>query len=202
MEWFVFLIVFVVGAGAAVLYYRKRLEAEQAWRARREKGIEQRLSLIEEGLTLPSLPSESNFRPKKGELVYAAVPVIRKQMKSVTKRVRYGGPTARIKIAKGLYWRMGDVAYQQVKEDVLDTKGAGLLFITNQRLVFDAFGDDPNWVRTWKTILGWDFAPDQLIIETTSGKPMLFDLTYANKQEDYVDGEPPCLAALLDKAHG
>jgi hypothetical protein len=141
MEWLLFLIVLVVGAVAAVLYYKKRVEAVQAWRARREKGIEQRLSLIEEGLTLPSLPPESNFRPRKGELVYSALPAVRKQMKSVTKRVRYGGPTARIKIAKGLYWRMGDVAYEQVKEDVLDTKGAGLLFITNQRLVFDAFGE-------------------------------------------------------------
>jgi len=31
---------------------------------------------------------------------------------------------------------------------------------------------------------------------------MLLDLKYANSQENYVDGDPRCLAAILDKAHG
>lgn len=201
MEWF--LIVFVVGAVAAVLYYRtkKRLEAEQALRATREECVKQRLPMIEAGEPVP-VPSDVNFRPKKDEVVYSALPAVRMQMKTVTKRVRYGGPTARIKIAKGLYWRMGDVGMERVTQDVLDNKGGGVLVITNQRLVFDAFGDGANWVRTWKTILGWDFAPDQLIVETTSGKPILFDLEHANSQEKYVDGDPRCLAAILDKAHG
>jgi hypothetical protein len=157
--------------------------------------------MIEAGEPVP-VPSDVNFRPKKGEVVYSALPAVRMQMKTVTKRVRYGGPTARIKIVKGLYWRMGDVGIERVTEDVLDNKGGGVLVITNQRLVFDAFGHGANWVRTWKTILGWDFAPDQLIVETTSGKPMLFDLEHANSQENYVDGDPRCLAAILDKAHG
>lgn len=201
MEWVLILV--VVALTAAVLYYRtkKRLEAEQALRATREECVKQRLPMIEAGEPVP-VPDDVNFRPKKGEVIYSALPAVRMQMKTVTKRVRYGGPTARIKIAKGLYWRMGDVGMERITEDVLDNKGGGVLVITNQRLVFDAFGDGANWVRTWKTILGWDFAPDQLIVETTSGKPMLFDLEYSNSQESYVDGDPRCLAAILDKAHG
>ena len=82
----------------------------------------------------------------------------------------------------------------------MDIKGAGILLITNQRLVFDAFEHDPNWTRTWKTILGWDYALDQLIVETTSGNPTVFDFQAANRRADFVDGDPRCLAAVMENA--
>jgi tellurite resistance protein len=56
--------------------------------------------------------------------------------RTVTKRIRYSGPTLRLKIAKGFYWRIGDLGVQRVSEDMMAHIDSGNLFLTNKRIIF------------------------------------------------------------------
>ena len=58
------------------------------------------------------------------------------ELKQVTRRFNYGGPTMRIKIMKGVYWRAGSLGVQRVSEDVLKHLDDGTLFLTNKRIIF------------------------------------------------------------------
>jgi hypothetical protein len=58
------------------------------------------------------------------------------EYRKVTSRIRYSGPTARIKIMKGLYWRMGDLKLQPVSKDVLVKIDNGHLYLSNKKIIF------------------------------------------------------------------
>lgn len=58
------------------------------------------------------------------------------EYRAQTKRVNYGGPTMRIRIAKGLYYRAGSLNVQRVSEEVLKLIDVGMIYITNKRLIF------------------------------------------------------------------
>jgi hypothetical protein len=58
------------------------------------------------------------------------------EQRKITKRIRYSGPTLRLKMAKGLYWRMGDLGVQRVSEDIMAHIDSGNLFLTNKRIIF------------------------------------------------------------------
>lgn len=85
-----------------------------------------------------------------------------------TTRVRYGGPTARIKIAKGLYWRMGDVGVRSVSEDVWTQVDSGQLYLTNKRLLF--MGARGNKTIRLNRILDWTVYSNGVEIAKDSGK--------------------------------
>jgi hypothetical protein len=88
---------------------------------------------IENG-DLPTIVSDINIQ--KSENLYFRTSVKWLEQRRVTKRINYGGPTARIKIAKGVYYRMGSVGVQSVSEDVWQTIDSGQLYLTNKRLIF------------------------------------------------------------------
>lgn len=88
---------------------------------------------IENG-DLPTIVSDINIQ--KSENLYFRTSVKWLEQRRVTKRINYGGPTARIKIAKGVYYRMGSVGVQRVSEDVWQTIDSGQLYLTNKRLIF------------------------------------------------------------------
>lgn len=88
---------------------------------------------IENG-ELPTIVSDISIQ--KSENLHFKVSVNWLEQRRVTKRVNYGGPIARIKIAKGLYYRMGSFSAQRVTEDVWQTIDSGQLYLTNKRLIF------------------------------------------------------------------
>ena len=88
---------------------------------------------IENG-ELPTIVTDINIQ--KSENLHFKASVKWLEQRKVTKRVNYGGPTARIKIAKGVYYRMGSVGVQRVSEDVWQTIDSGQLYLTNKRLIF------------------------------------------------------------------
>lgn len=90
------------------------------------------------------------------------------EQRKVTRRINYGGPTLRIKIAKGFYWRAGSMNVQAVSDDVWKVIDSGKLFITNKRLVF--MGSRGNKTVRLSSIL--DFTPyrNGVDIEKDSGK--------------------------------
>ena len=74
---------------------------------------------------------------QRGEVCHlAATGVVHKEMRVVTKRVNYSGPTFSVKIVKGLRWRAGSVSVDRVSEDVLTQVDSGDFYITNKRLFF------------------------------------------------------------------
>lgn len=89
--------------------------------------------LIENG-DLPVI--EVNINLQKNEKCYFTTDSKWYEYRRVTQRVRYGGPTMRIKIAKGLYWRAGDLGVQTVSDDTLTLIDSGQLFLTNKRIIF------------------------------------------------------------------
>src|SRR5690606_2881585 len=88
---------------------------------------------IENG-ELPTIIPDINIQ--KSESLYFKTSVKWLEQRRVTKRINYGGPTARIKIAKGVYYRMGSIGVQKVSEDVWQTIDSGQLYLTNKRLIF------------------------------------------------------------------
>lgn len=89
--------------------------------------------VIENG-DLPPVPVD--IRLQRKETCYFVADVSWYEHRTVTKRMRYGGPTARIRIAKGVYFRVGEVAFQPVTEDVLKLIDTGTLYLTSKRLLF------------------------------------------------------------------
>lgn len=88
---------------------------------------------IENG-KLPILKSPISIQ--KSEILHFMTNINWKEQRRVTQRINYGGPTARIKITKGVYYRMGSVSAKTVSEDVWQIIDKGNLYLTNKRLIF------------------------------------------------------------------
>lgn len=97
------------------------------------------------------------------------------EYRRVTQRVRYGGPTFRMKIAKGFYWKMGDLGIQVVSSDILTLIDTGHLYLTNKRLIFQ--GIKKNSTIQISKIL--DFLPykNGVEIQKESGKNPFIEFT-------------------------
>lgn len=88
---------------------------------------------IENG-DIPQIPVD--IKLQRGEECYFTGVTGWREHRVRTKRIRYSGPTARIRITKGVYWRMGDLAVQRVTEEEMRLIDAGTFFLTNKRLIF------------------------------------------------------------------
>ena len=88
---------------------------------------------IENG-ELPTLEPDINLY--KTEKLYFKTVVNWYEHRRVTRSYNYGGLSARIKIAKGLYYRTGNIGVQKVSDDVLKYIDTGRLYLTNKRIIF------------------------------------------------------------------
>lgn len=77
------------------------------------------------------------------------------QRKVAPKRRTYAGPTARVKLAKGVYYRVGSFKVNNVSKDEWKTIDSGQVYLTNKRLIF--MGNKGNKTIRINTIL--DIAP-------------------------------------------
>jgi hypothetical protein len=106
-----------------------------------------------ENADLPVLNSDINLQ--KSESLHFKVYVNWLEQRRVTKRINYSGPTARIKLAKGVYYRVGSIKAQSITEDVWQLIDRGSLYLTNKRLIF--MGSKGNKIIQINKIL--DFSP-------------------------------------------
>jgi hypothetical protein len=83
---------------------------------------------------LPTI--EAPYNLYKQETAHAHVAATWHEWKTTTRRYNYGGPTARIRLAKGFYWSAGSVGVKRQREDVLRQIDQGELLLTNKRLLF------------------------------------------------------------------
>lgn len=98
---------------------------------------------------------KSDIIIQKSEKLHFRTNVKWLEQRRITKRINYGGPTARIKIAKGLYYRIGSLSVQRATEDIWQTIDSGQLFLTNKRLIF--MGSSGNKTIRLNSII--DFKP-------------------------------------------
>lgn len=86
----------------------------------------------------------------------------------VTHRYNYSGPTARIKIMKGVYYRAGSIGVQRSTSEELQLIDSGRIFITSKRIIF--LGNKKNSNILLSKILSINPYSDGVGIEKASGR--------------------------------
>lgn len=82
-------------------------------------------------------PVHVDINLQRGESCYLATGANWYETRRVTRRVSYGGPSLRIKIANGLYWNTGSYGVERRTEDVLTRIDSGRVYLTTKRVLFD-----------------------------------------------------------------
>ena len=113
---------------------------------------------------------------QKSESCYFSIDIDWLEQRTVTTRLNYAGPTFRVKIVKGLYYRAGSIAPQRITEDVWKTIDSGKLYLTNKRVIF--MGAKGNKTITINKILDFNVYSNGIEIQKDSGKSPFFSFTY------------------------
>jgi hypothetical protein len=109
---------------------------------------------------------------KRGEQCHASFTCALHELRTVTKAVRYHGPSGSIRIMKGLSYRYGQVNVNRVTSEELRQIDSGTLLITNKRLLFN--GSNKNSQILLKRIIHFTLYRDALQIEKDSGRDQFY----------------------------
>ena len=142
--------------------------------------------LVEKG-SIPEI--DVGIKLYKKEKCYYVAPANWYVRKKRTKRLRYSGPTARIKLARGIYWRMGDLGLQTVSQEEWEKVDEGEFFVTSHRLIFK--GQKENTMIRLNRILDFELYENGVEIQKGRGKNPFF----AFEPED-----PRLFALILNRA--
>jgi hypothetical protein len=127
------------------------------------------MAQIEDG-DLPSI--DVPIFLQRGEVCHFSGAAAHHEIKTVTKRINYSGPTASIRIMKGVRWRVGSIAVQRVTTDVMTQLDTGNLYVTSKRIFFD--GTKKNVSIPLGKITKFTVFKDGLQIEKETGKDPYF----------------------------
>jgi hypothetical protein len=119
---------------------------------------------------------EPNINLQRGESCYFEIVANWHEHRRQTTRIRYSGPTARIRIAKGIYWRAGDLGVKPVSQDVLKLIDTGSLYLTNKRLIF--MGSKGNKTIRLSKILSLEPFKNGVQIEKDAGKSPFLEFSH------------------------
>lgn len=128
---------------------------------------------IKEGENLPQFESPVILQ-KKESCHFRGFANLNEQRR-VTTKINYGGPTMRVKLAKGIYYRAGSVSAQTQSTDVWKTIDSGELIITNKRIIFS--GRRGNKVIRFNEILDFKAFSNGLDIQKATGKSPFFEFS-------------------------
>ena len=81
-------------------------------------------------------PINANIHLQKGEFCYFMERVDLYEEKKVTKSISFHGPTLRLKIVPGMYYRAGNFNIGRKTENEFIKIDNGILYITSERLIF------------------------------------------------------------------
>lgn len=125
---------------------------------------------------VPSEPKEAPFKMKKGEEYITSTPATLCLYKS-DGRIGGHGVTARIKIMKGVYYRVGSGRVAMGKSWQADQ--SGVLHFTTDRIIFN--GSNKNFSTQWHKVIELGLTPDgkQIRIDRESGADWMFALEEA-----------------------
>jgi len=122
--------------------------------------------------SLPLEPVQVPLMLKNGEWCAHAVKAVAYEERQRAVRTNYAGPTARVRIMKGVYYRAGSIQTQRVTEAYQHSFGEGVLGATNKRLL---------WVSPQKSlsvpldkVVMFEPFTDGIKIIKDTGKPLLF----------------------------
>lgn len=123
---------------------------------------------------LEDIPVLSDVRipTVRGEICYTVFECTRSERRTVSKRLRYAGPTARIRIAKGIYFRAGDIAFAPVREEHVVPQDTGTLYLTNKKLLFS--GQKKGVKIPLKKIVSFEPYSDGLEVFKETGRNQIF----------------------------
>ena len=133
------------------------------------------LWLIENG-EIPVLSVPINLQ--RGERCYFQTNAELHEYRKVTTRIRYSGPTARIKIIKGFYWRAGDLKLNPVSKDVFTKLDNGYLYLTNKKILF--MGSLKNVSIPLNKIICFNPYTDGVEIQKSTGRNPFFLFKHNN----------------------
>ncbi len=125
-----------------------------------------RLYWLIENAELPA--QQVNIKLYKSETCYFEGTADWYELRTVTKRINYAGVGARVRIAKGVYYRVGTVAPQRITSEELTSIDYGTLYLTNKRVIF--MGSKRNFTIRMERILGFTPYGDGVEIEKDAGR--------------------------------
>ena len=120
---------------------------------------------IENG-ELPELEPEINLF--KGERLHFTTEVNWHEYRRVTQRIQYGGPTMRVKLARGIYYRAGDLGVKRVTSDELKLIDTGTMYLTSKRVIF--MGERGNKTIRLNRILAFEPFTNGVMLQKDKGK--------------------------------
>lgn len=88
-----------------------------------------------ENAPLPALTVR--IKLQRGEVCHAFRAVDWHELRTVTTSIRYSGTSARIRIMKGVSFRIGEVRPQRTTAEQMVYIDSGTVYVTNKRLIFD-----------------------------------------------------------------
>jgi hypothetical protein len=115
----------------------------------------------------------------KQEKCYFQTSVEWYEKRTVTQRINYGGPTASIKIMKGVRYRAGSIKLQRVTSEEWKLIDFGTLYLTSKRLIF--VGASKNSNITLAKILSFTPYSDGIEISKDTGRPLF--LKFSNNSD-------------------
>jgi uncharacterized tellurite resistance protein B-like protein len=115
---------------------------------------------------LPEIEVDINLQ--SGEYCYLRTEADWLEHRKVTNRVGYSGPTVRLKIVEGVYWRAGNMGVARATEDVMKRIDSGTCYITNKRVLFR--GEHGNKTIPLGRILAVESYSNGVEIEKDRGK--------------------------------
>lgn len=134
--------------------------------------------LIEDGRNLyrastaPLTPVDAPVLLKKGEHCVYAVAAEALEERSRTVRLGYSGPSARVRVAKGIYYNVGSMNVSRQTDDYQHSFGVGVLCMTNKRLLW--ISEQKSISTPLSNIVRYDPYSDGIRIMKGTGKPLLF----------------------------
>ncbi|HEX8618203.1 MAG TPA: hypothetical protein VF911_11510 [Thermoanaerobaculia bacterium] len=125
--------------------------------------------LAERG-TFPQIAAPINLQ--RDEVCHFSSHADLHEMRTETQRTYSSGTSVRIKIMKGVYYRVGSTQTHRVTRDVLRHIDSGTLYITNKRVIFD--GSKKNNAIRLANVLSVIPYSDGIELEKTSGRNPIF----------------------------
>jgi hypothetical protein len=126
---------------------------------------------------------------QKGERCHFASACEWYEFRTKTVRANYSGPTYRIKIAKGLYYRVGSIKVTPIKQEELTRIDSGMVYFTNKRIIFD--GQRGNKAIRLTALIGIEPYSDGIGLEKATGKSPILVM------HEHVELASVVLSALL-----
>jgi len=118
-------------------------------------------------------PRDVNINLQRNEYCYFSTHTEWHEQRTVTQRVYTGGTSARIKIAKGVYYRVSSASSQRVTSEEWKPIDSGTLYVTNKRILFIGSKKN-NQIRLDKVLSFTPYSNAVQIDKDTGRSPLLY----------------------------